>query len=86
MTRYQRKINQNEEAFNPFETKINTTALMQSLNSIDSSDFRGKFKTTKDPIAYAFQSIESAPLETLAKDFITEGLSDIIHFISKICK
>ena len=75
-----------EETFNPFETVDNSEALRANLDRIDNRNIRCKFKGTKDPINLAFESIENAPLKTLARDFVKESFMDMVSFISKICK
>ena len=71
---------------NPFEVRDNSELLRNTLNEIDHKNIRCSFKNTEDPINLAFQSIEQTSLKTLTKDFIKEGFSDIVSFISKICK
>ena len=77
-------IQKNE--FNPFEVQDNTKLLLQNLNSIDNRDLRATFKNTNDPINLAFETIESAPLKSLAIDFVKESFHDIISYVSKICQ
>ena len=71
---------------NPFETIDNSKQLMNNLAIIDSRDLRTKFKATEDPITIAFATFEDAPLKTLAKDFIKEGLIDFISLVKEIVK
>ena len=72
--------------FNPFEVKDNSALLKDTLSKIDERDIRTKFKSTTDPITVAFETLENAPLKTLAKDFVKDSLLDIADFISRICK
>ncbi|MBR3604692.1 MAG: hypothetical protein IKL52_01535 [Candidatus Gastranaerophilales bacterium] len=75
-----------EEQLNPFEAVDNTETLRNSLNEIDNRDIRCKFKATEDPIQYVFESFTNTPLKTLAKDFVKEGITDLVSFVAKICK
>lgn len=75
-----------EETINPFEIQNNVKKLRESLDEIDSKNIRLKFKNAEDPINLAFESIESTSVKTLAKDFIKESFTDMISFITKICK
>lgn len=74
------------DEFNPFEVKDNSSLLKETLTKIDEKDIRTKFKATSDPINLAFETLENASLKSLAKDFVTESLSDIADFITRICK
>ena len=74
------------EDFNPFEVKDNSALLKETLSKIDERDIRTKFKSTTDPINVAFETLESASLKTLAKDFVKDSLLDIADFISRIYK
>jgi len=71
---------------NPFSTDVSKAALMDSLNKIDNASIMGRFKATDDPINLAFEAIDNVPLKSLAKDFVKESFSDIISFITDICK
>ena len=87
MAKLQRRAGQCcEQEYNPFNPVDNSELLKKNLNKIDSKSIRYKFKGTTDPISYAFESIDSIPLKTLARDFVTEGFSDIISFVSKVLK
>ena len=83
-----RKANLNfeEVTINPFEVQNNPIELKSCLDEIDSRNIRRKFKNTQDPINLAFEAIESTSVHTLAIDFLQEGLSDFVSFVSKICK
>ena len=72
------------EEFNPFELKDNSEALRLNLNEIDSRDIRVKFKAAEDPIHYVFDSFDNPSLKTLARDFVKEGFSDIVSFVTNI--
>ncbi len=74
------------EEFNPFEVKNNFGLLKETLTKIDERDIRTKFKSTSDPINLAFETLENQSLKSLAKDFITESISDFADFITRICK
>lgn len=64
---------------NPFEEpKDNSKELMENLALIDSRDLRSKYSGAQDPINLAFQTFEDLPLKTLAKDFVKEGICDLI--------
>ena len=80
------KCNKETYAYNPFETVDNSELLFANLNKIDEKNIRCKFKNTQDPINLAFDTIENTSLKNLTKDFITEGFSDMISFITSICK
>jgi len=73
-----------EESFNPFETVDNSQTLRTNLNAIDNRDIRCKFKATEDPIQYVFDSFDNTSLKTLAKDFVREGFSDMVSFVTRI--
>lgn len=75
-----------EDTINPFEMQIDKDALMKNLDCIDRHQLVVKFKRTQDPINLAFETIDNVSLKYLAKDFIRESFSDMISFISKICK
>lgn len=75
-----------EETTNPFEIQNDLKKLRANLDEIDSRSIRLKFKNAEDPINLAFESIENTSVKTLAKDFIKEGFTDMISFITKICK
>lgn len=75
-----------QDEYNPFEVRDNSALLKETLSKIDERDIRTKFKATSDPINLAFETLENQSLKSLAKDFITESLSDIADFITRICK
>lgn len=75
-----------EDTFNPFEIYVDHEALKSDLNDIDKRDIRTRFKNTQDPINLAFDSFNNVPLKTLAKDFVKESFTDLVSFVSKICK
>ena len=81
-----RSLELENDCFNPFEVHDNSELLKESLNEIDRRNLRRGYKNTEDPINLVFESIEQTSLKTLAKDFIQEGFSDLIVFISKLCK
>lgn len=83
MTKFQNRTSLVEE-FNPFEVKDNSEALRLNLNEIDNRDIRTKFKAAEDPIHYVFDSFDNTSLKTLARDFVKEGFSDIISFVTNI--
>ena len=84
MARFQKRVNLMEETFNPFEIVNNSEILKSNLNEIDSKSIRSRFKATQDPIQYVFDSFDNTSLKTLAKDFVREGLSDMVSFITRI--
>ena len=86
MARFNQTTSTKYAEFNPFTPQDNSAALMESLNEIDSSSIRCKFKNTTDPINLAFETIDNTPLKTLAGDFVRESFSDIVSFVSNICK
>ena len=75
-----------EEDFNPFESNVDFGQLATNLADIDNRSIRRKFKCAQDPINLAFKKIENSSLKSLAKDFVVEGFSDMISFITDICK
>ena len=79
-------LNYSETTVNPFEVQRNLAELKSNLDAIDSRSIRFKFKNSVDPINLAFDSIESTSVQSLAKDFVRETISDFISFVSKICK
>ena len=81
-----RKIVENEAVFNPFEKRDYSEALKKSLNDIDNRNIRLKFKNTEDPIKLVFDSIDQTSLSTLTKDFIQESFTDLVSFISRMCR
>ena len=86
MAKFQGRTALFEETLNPFEVIDNTEILRSNLNEIDNRDIRCKFKATEDPIKYVFDSFDNTSLKTLAKDFVKEGISDLVSFVTKICK
>ncbi len=84
MARFQSRTNLMEETFNPFNPVYNSESLKSNLNEIDSRSIRSRFKATDDPIQYVFDSFDNTSLKTLAKDFVKEGFSDIISFVSNM--
>ncbi|MBR5304092.1 MAG: hypothetical protein IKU37_04625 [Candidatus Gastranaerophilales bacterium] len=84
MTRFQKRANLMEEAFNPFKPVDNSEVLKSNLNEIDSRSIRSTFKATQDPIQYVFDSFDNTSLKTLAKDFVKEGFDDMVSFITRI--
>ena len=78
--------NYDTENYNPFEIKDNSNLLRSCLNEIDKKSIRFRYKNTEDPINLVFNSIQETSLSTLTKDFIQESFSDLIIFISKLCK
>ncbi len=83
-----RNANRSFEEFtiNPFEIQNNQLELRQCLDEIDSRNIRLKFKSSADPINLAFDAFQNTSVKTLAIDFIQESFSDLISFVSKICK
>ena len=73
-----------EETFNPFNPIDNSEVLKSNLNEIDSRSIRCRFKATEDPIQYVFESFDNTSLKTLARDFVKEGFSDVVSFITSI--
>ena len=71
---------------NPFEVHNNTSLLIQKLDEIDSNDLRCKFKSAQDPINIAFQSIEDAPLDKLAKDFVKDTIFDFVSMVKEFIR
>ena len=86
MARFQRQANLLEEEFNPFVVVDKSDILKSNLAEIDKRNIRSTFKATEDPINYVFESFENTSLKTLAKDFVKEGFSDIISFVSNIMR
>lgn len=86
MTRQSKNYQESVYTLNPFEVQTNTAALIENLNNIDTKDIRTKFKSTQDPINYAFESFEQISLTALAKDFIKESITDVFEFITNVCK
>ena len=86
MAKFQGRAALFEETLNPFEVIDNTETLRSNLEDIDNRDIRCKFKATEDPIQYVFDSFNNTPLKTLAKDFVREGISDLVSFVTRICK
>ena len=84
MARFQKRSALMEETFNPFKPVDNSELLKSNLNEIDSRSIRSTFKATEDPIQYVFDSFDNTSLKTLAKDFVKEGFSDIISFVSNM--
>lgn len=84
MVKRQNRTLLTQESYNPFEVVDNSQALKANLNAIDDRDIRCKFKATEDPIQYVFDSFDNTSLKTLAKDFVREGLSDMVSFITRI--
>ena len=71
---------------NPFEQALNAAKIMQNIQDIDDACITRKFKSTQDPIKYAFDAIENVPLSELAVDFVKETFSDVFEFITGVCK
>ena len=86
MAKFQGRTALFEEALNPFEVMDNSEILRSNLEEIDNRDIRCKFKATEDPIQYVFDSFDRTPLKTLAKDFVRESITDLVSFVTKICK
>ena len=84
MAKFQNRSLLMEESFNPFEVVDNSEVLRANLNEIDNRNIRCKFKATEDPIQYVFDSFDNTSLKTLARDFVKEGFSDIVSFVSNI--
>ena len=59
-------------------------ALKARLDVMDSKNIVPSFRRTRDPIALAFEHIDSKPLDKLAKDFVKETFMDAVCFISKV--
>ncbi len=78
--------NYDNDDYNPFVVKDNSKLLRTSLNEIDKRSIRFRYKNTEDPINLVFNSIEETSLSTLTKDFIQESFSDLVIFISRLCK
>ena len=86
MARFQKQSNLMEEDFNPFVIVDKSDVLRTNLAEIDKRNIRSTFKATEDPINYVFESFENTSLKTLARDFVKEGFSDIISFVSNIMR
>ncbi len=86
MSKFQNRTVLLEDTLNPFEVVDNSEILRSSLAEIDNRDIRCKFKATEDPIQYVFDSFTNTSLKTLAKDFVKEGISDFVSFVTRICK
>ncbi len=71
---------------NAFDQVLNAQKIMQNIEDMDSNNITRKFKSTQDPIKYAFDAIENISLQELAVDFVKESFTDAIEFISRICK
>ena len=84
MARFQKRVNLMEETYNPFNPVDNSELLKSNLNEIDSKSIRSRFKATDDPIKYVFDSFDNTSLKTLARDFVKEGFSDIVSFITNM--
>ena len=75
-----------ETMANPFEMNCDSKELMKNLATIDKRSIRTSFKSTKDPINLAFETIENTSLKTLAIDFFREGFCDLISYVGDFCK
>ena len=71
---------------NAFEQVLNASKIMQNIEDIDNASITRKFKSSQDPINYAFNAIENVPLQELAIDFVKETVTDVFEFITGICK
>ena len=74
------------DTHNPFEQSLNASKIMNNLEELDNASITRKFKTTQDPIKYAFDAIDDVSLSELAVDFVKETVADVFEFVSKICK
>ncbi|MBQ8634717.1 hypothetical protein IJ425_01010 [bacterium] len=84
MAKFQNRTLLMEESFNPFETVDNSEILRTNLDEIDNRNIRCRFKSTEDPIKYVFDSFDNTSLKVLARDFVKEGFSDIVSFVTNI--
>jgi len=75
-----------DEFINPFDMKLDCKTIRENLDDIDNRQLVVRFKRTKDPINLAFETIDNISLKYLAKDFVKESFTDIVSFISKLCK
>ena len=71
---------------NAFEQALNAQKIMKNIEDMDNNSITRKFKSTQDPIKYAFDAIENISLQELAVDFVKESFADAIEFITGICK
>ena len=76
----------NTNSINPFEQVLDASKAMANMDNLDKTCIVRRFKATKDPIEYAFNSFDNVPLRDLAIDFVTESLEDVLEFVSKVCK
>ena len=74
------------DTHNPFEQVLNASKIMSNLERLDSVSITKKFKTSQDPIKYAFEAIDDVSLHELAVDFVKETVADVFEFVSRICK
>lgn len=49
-----------------------------------SVDLTMKFNSAKDPIYYAFESLENRSVSQLMTDFVKDSLFEITNFVSKV--
>ncbi len=71
---------------NAFEQALDASKIMQNIDDIDNASITRRFKSSQDPINYAFDAIENVPLQELAVDFVKETFDDVFEFITRICK
>ncbi len=81
-----KKLSFEIDTTNAFEQALDASKIMQSIEDIDNASITRKFKSSQDPIKYAFDAIENVPLQELAVDFVKETFSDVFEFITGICR
>ena len=81
-----RKLTFEIDTHNPFEQKLDAAKAMGNIQKIDEASITRKFRSSQDPINYAFEAIEDISVSELAVDFVRETFEDAIEFISRICK
>ncbi len=60
--------------------------IKNKFDYIDRHNIVPSFRRTRDPIALAFEHIDSCPLNKLAQEFVKDALIGTICFISKAFK
>jgi hypothetical protein len=71
--RRRKKQKKNEENSNEFKY-------------LKTSELTMKFNTSKDPIYYVFENLESRSVTQLMGDFIQDSFFEITNFVSKVIK
>ena len=59
---------------------------IEDYNYLAQKDKRMRFNTSKDPIYYVFDVIESRPISTLAKEFVKDSFFEAVNFVSQVVR